>query len=46
MKCGENRQKVSLDKKGRSDRDIVYSIKFIGMHLRWSDLLSPKNYAV
>lgn len=38
-----NREKVSLDKQGRSDRDVVYSLKCIGIYLRWSDLLSLKN---
>lgn len=31
-----------LDKGGRSDRDIVYPLKFIGINLRWADLLSLK----
>lgn len=35
-----------LDKGGRSDRDIVYPLKFIGINLRWADLLSLKNYDV
>lgn len=45
-RCAGNREKLSLDKEGRSDRDIVYSLKFIGIHLRWSDLPSLTNYAV
>lgn len=36
---------MSSGKGGGSDSGIVYSLKFIGTHLRWSDLLSPKNYA-
>lgn len=34
-----------LDKGGRSDRDVVYPLKFIGINLRWSHLLSLKIYA-
>lgn len=37
---------MSLDKGGRSNRDIVHPLKFTGIYLRWPDLLSLKNYAV